>query len=94
MREQPSLVEQCSSNAGAEGHDEFKALTLDNRAPLHIGVVHYLCRDTEQFGECRSEVELRPRECEFRIAITGILCPRERWNFDDPTVTDEPGESD
>jgi hypothetical protein len=67
----------------AEGHDEFKALTLDNRAPLHIGVVHHLCRDTEQFGECK-----------FGIAITGILRPRERCNVVDPTTTEEPGESD
>lgn len=65
MKEQSPLVEQCSSNAGAEGLDESKALTLDNRAPLHIGVVHHLCQETEQLGEYRSEVELRPRECKF-----------------------------
>ena len=51
MKAQPSLVDQCSSNAGAEGLDESKALTLDNRASLHVGVVHHLCQETEQFGE-------------------------------------------
>ena len=60
MGEQGAVMEQAGADSGAQGDDEFHPLAADDRAALHVGVVHDQGGYVHDLRQGATEVESLP----------------------------------